>query len=178
MSQHFGKLGSILVIALSKLDFKMFILMFDGSSHFCLSLSLLPKFLLSSIYVVHKLGFSLITFNLFFMWLGKCNYICLQVCRYAGTFILLTSHNLLCGYIKDKTIQLYHKEPLWAYCKFGSSLPQNYSTLRFMICCKEFLSMMVHNRQTKVILILVIFFQKSICSAYGKFSFLPNSVQG
>ena len=65
---------------------------------------------------------------------------------YVVTFILLTSHNLLYGYINDKTIQLHQKEPLWAYGKSGSSLPQNYSNLCFMICCKEFLSMMVHNR--------------------------------
>ena len=51
-------------------------------------------------------------------------------------FILLTSHNLLYGYINDKTIYLQQKEPFWAYGKFGFSLPQSYSTLCFMIWCR------------------------------------------
>ena len=109
----------------------------EAAISFCLSISP-SKFFKSSIYVVHKLGFSLITFNLFFMGLGKCNYICMQVCIYVVMFILLTSHNLLYGYINDKAIQLHQKEPFWTYGKFGSSLPQNYSTLCFMICCKDF----------------------------------------
>ena len=125
----------------------------------CLSFSP-SKMFVKSIYVLHKLGFSLITINLFIMWLGKCNYICMQVCIDLVTFMLLTSHNLLYGYINDKIIQLHQKGHFCAYVKFGSSLPQNYSTLCFMICCKDVLSMMAHNRQTKVDLTLVIFSPK------------------
>ena len=40
MLQHFGKLGSIHALELSNLDFKMVILMFSGSNHFCLPLHL------------------------------------------------------------------------------------------------------------------------------------------
>ena len=68
MSSHIGKLGSGYVIELNNLDFKMVVLMFKRSCHFCLSLL--------SIYVVHKLGLSLITlmkcfskfFKMFLFW--------------------------------------------------------------------------------------------------------------
>ena len=185
MSQHI--LGSILVIALTNLDFKMSIFNVRWKQPFLsVSLSLLQNFCKISVHVVLMLVFSLIKLNLFFMWLGKCNYICMQVCMYVVTFILLTSHNLLYEYANDKTIQLHQEEPFWAYGKFGSSLPQNCSTLCFvicckafliMICCKNFLGMMVHNRWTKVILTLVIFFKKSFFGVNEKFSFLPSSVQ-
>ena len=61
-------------------------------------------------YVVHKLCFSLITFNSF-MWLGKCKYICIQVCIYKVMFVLPTSCNALYRYTNDGTIQLHEKDP-------------------------------------------------------------------
>ena len=108
----------------------------------------------------------------------------MQVCIYVVMFVLPTSHNPLYGYINDEAIQLHQKDPdivsqtISQKGKFGCSLPQNYATLCFKICCKDVFQHALHNRQTKVILTLVTFFQKSFCGANVQFRFLPNSVQG
>ena len=117
------------------------------------------------------------------MWLYNCKCICMQVCIYVVMFVLPTSQNPLYGYINGETIQLHQKDPdvvsqkISQKEKFGCSLPQNYAALCFRICSEDFFSMVVHNRQTKVIFTLVIFFQKSFCGANVQFRFLPNSVQ-
>ena len=93
-------------------------------------------------------------------------YIYMQICIYVVMFLLLTSHSILYRY--DQTIYLHQKELFWAYGKFGFSLPQNYSILCFMICC----------RQKKVILTLVIFFQKSFVVQMENSSFYQIMSRG
>ena len=130
----------------------------------CLSISSTKAFI-SLIYVVHKLCFSLITFN-FFMWLGKCKYICMQVWIYVVIFVLPTSYNALHRYTNDVTIQLHEKDP--------DIVAQKVSLLGHMVnlgavCLKiiphyvsssavRIFSMIVNEKQRKLILILVIFF--------------------
>ena len=78
--------------------------------------------------------------------------------------VLLTSHSALQGYFNDEGFQLHQTDLdivsqkilfLGPYGKIGCSLPQDYASLYFIICCKDFFwkhfSMMVYSRQTKII---------------------------
>ena len=115
--------------------------------------------------------FSEKTFQLIFMWLHKCKYICMQICNYVVMFVIPTSHNPLQGYFNGETLQLHQKVPdivsqtislFGAYGKFRCSLLQSYAVLCFMVCSKDFFIMIVRNMQTKVILTFVIFFKNPL----------------
>ena len=52
------------------------------------------------------------TFQLIFMWLWKCKYICVQVCIYVVMLVLPTPQNALCGYFNEEVFQLIHQRNL------------------------------------------------------------------
>ena len=114
-------------------------------------------------------------------------YACRYLCSYVCTANISES---TLGFFIDNTFYLHQKYQnivskkmsFFVACgRFGCSLPQNYAILHIMICSKDFFYETLYHsgkQQTKVMLILFSFPQKSSFCANGKFIDFEMALRG